>query len=56
MKNDANENHRNGAVPEDISDRERRVPVGEITRRHTFRALWHRNYRLFFLWRRNPRK
>src|SRR6516162_7678664 len=35
-------------VPEDISGRQRRVPVGGITWRHTFRALWHRNYRLFF--------
>jgi len=35
-------------VPEDISGRLRRLPVGEITWRHTFRALRHRNYRLFF--------
>jgi MFS family permease len=35
-------------VPEDISGRMRRVPVGGITWRHTFRALRHRNYRLFF--------
>jgi MFS family permease len=35
-------------VPEDISGRQRRVPVGGITWRHTFRALRHRNYRLFF--------
>src|SRR5207237_2192892 len=35
-------------VPEDISGRQRRVPVGGITWRHTFRALQHRNYRLFF--------
>src|SRR2546421_10787417 len=35
-------------VPEDISGRQRRVPVGGITLRHTFRALRHRNYRLFF--------
>jgi MFS family permease len=35
-------------VPEDISGRPRRIPVGEITWRHTFRALRHRNYRLFF--------
>src|SRR5205807_174563 len=26
----------------------RRVPVGSVTWRHTFRALRHRNYRLFF--------
>jgi len=35
-------------VPEDISGRLRRMPVGGITWRHTFRALRHRNYRLFF--------
>src|SRR6201984_2129028 len=35
-------------VPEDISGRPRRMPVGSITWRHTFRALRHRNYRLFF--------
>ena len=35
-------------VPEDISGRQQRVPVGGITWRHTFRALRHRNYRLFF--------
>ncbi len=35
-------------VPEDISGRQRRIPVGGITWRHTFRALRHRNYRLFF--------
>jgi MFS family permease len=35
-------------VPEDISGRPRRVPVGGVTWRHTFRALRHRNYRLFF--------
>src|SRR5258708_6596181 len=35
-------------VPEDISGRQRRMPVGGITWRHTFRALQHRNYRLFF--------
>src|SRR5213078_1317600 len=35
-------------VPEDISGRQRRVPVGSVTWRHTFRALRHRNYRLFF--------
>src|SRR5213083_691010 len=35
-------------VPEDISGRQQRVPVGEVTWRHTFRALRHRNYRLFF--------
>src|SRR6201993_847147 len=35
-------------VPEDISGRQQRVPVGGVTWRHTFRALRHRNYRLFF--------
>jgi len=35
-------------VPEDISGRPRRIPVGGVTWRHTFRALRHRNYRLFF--------
>jgi hypothetical protein len=34
-------------VPEDISGRQRRrIPVGGITWRHTFRALRHRNYRI----------
>ena len=35
-------------VPEEITGRQRRTPVGRITWRHTFRALRHRNYRLFF--------
>ena len=35
-------------MPEDVSGRPRRVPVGRVTWRHTFRALRHRNYRLFF--------
>src|SRR6266480_1340707 len=35
-------------VPEDISGWQGRMPVGGITWRHTFRALRHRNYRLFF--------
>src|SRR6266705_2359042 len=35
-------------VPEDISGRPRRMPVGAVTLRHTFRALRHRNYQLFF--------
>jgi MFS family permease len=35
-------------IPEDISGRPRRIPVGQITWRQTFRALRHRNYRLFF--------
>src|SRR3954466_8766647 len=35
-------------VPEDVSGRQQRLPVGGITWRHTFRALRHRNYRLFF--------
>ena len=35
-------------LPEDITGQQRRMPVGGITWRHTFRALRHRNYRLFF--------
>jgi MFS family permease len=35
-------------VPEELSGRQRRMPVGGITWGHTFRALRHRNYRLFF--------
>src|SRR6266487_5124371 len=35
-------------VPEDVSGWQRRMPVDGITWRHTFRALRHRNYRLFF--------
>ncbi len=35
-------------VPEDLSGRLRRMPVGGVSWRHTFRALRHRNYRLFF--------
>src|SRR3954465_2373108 len=35
-------------VPENVSGRQQRLPVGGITWRHTFRALRHRNYRLFF--------
>ncbi len=35
-------------VPEDISGRPRRLPVGEVSWRQTFRALRYRNYRLFF--------
>src|SRR5213080_3846615 len=35
-------------IPEDITGRARRVPVGEISWRTTFRALRHRNFRLFF--------
>src|SRR5215469_4221746 len=35
-------------VPEDLSGRARRMPVGGVSWRHTFRALRHRNYRLFF--------
>ena len=35
-------------VPEDVSGRPRRLPVGGVNWRHTFRALRHRNYRLFF--------
>lgn len=35
-------------IPEDISGRQRRLPVGHVSWRTTFRALRHRNYRLFF--------
>ncbi len=35
-------------IPEELSGRQRRTPVGKVTLRHTFRALRHRNYRLFF--------
>ena len=35
-------------VPEEITGRQRRTPVGKISFRQTFRALRHRNYRLFF--------
>src|SRR6201998_393927 len=35
-------------VPEDISGRPPRLPVGGVSWRHTFRALRYRNYRLFF--------
>src|ERR1041385_7621614 len=35
-------------VPEGIGGRQQRLPVGAVTWRHTFRALRHRNYRLFF--------
>jgi MFS family permease len=35
-------------VPEEITGRQRRTPVGKISLRDTFRALRHRNYRLFF--------
>src|SRR5205814_2242964 len=35
-------------IPEDISGRQRRTPVGGVSWRTTFRALRHRNYRLFF--------
>lgn len=35
-------------IPEDLTGRARRLPVGEISWRTTFRALRHRNYRLFF--------
>jgi MFS family permease len=35
-------------VPEDLSGRPRRMPVGGVSWRYTFRALRHRNYRLFF--------
>ncbi len=35
-------------VPEEMTGRSRRTPVGKISLRDTFRALRHRNYRLFF--------
>jgi MFS family permease len=35
-------------IPEDISGRPRLTPVGNVSWRTTFRALRHRNYRLFF--------
>ncbi len=35
-------------VPEEMTGRQRRTPVGKIGLRQTFRALRHRNYRLFF--------
>ncbi|MFN2476075.1 MAG: MFS transporter [Chthoniobacterales bacterium] len=35
-------------IPEELSGRQRRTPVGRISLRNTFRALRHRNYRLFF--------
>ena len=35
-------------VPEELTGRQRRIPVGKVTWRDTFRALRHRNYRLFF--------
>ncbi len=38
---------RTAAVSEDLTGQPRRVPVGSGLR-HTFRALRHRNYRLFF--------
>jgi len=37
-----------GRIPEDLTGRARLVPVGEVSWRTTFRALRHRNYRLFF--------
>jgi MFS family permease len=35
-------------VPEDLSGRFQRLPVGGVAWKQTFRALRHRNYRLFF--------
>ncbi|HMJ07141.1 MAG TPA: MFS transporter [Chthoniobacterales bacterium] len=35
-------------IPEGVTGRHRRIPVGKISFRQTFRALRHRNYRLFF--------
>lgn len=44
-----NENSSTPNVPVDGSGEPRRVVVGEISFRQTFRALRHRNYRLFFV-------
>ncbi len=35
-------------IPEELTGRSRRTPVGNLSWRDTFRALRHRNYRLFF--------
>src|SRR6187399_1977723 len=35
-------------IPEEMSGRQHRTPVGKVSLRDTFRALRHRNYRLFF--------
>jgi MFS family permease len=35
-------------VPGDLQGQPRRIPTTKITWRHTFRALRHRNYRLYF--------
>jgi MFS family permease len=35
-------------VPADLQGQQVRVPTAHVTLRHTFRALRHRNYRLFF--------
>src|SRR3954464_3299069 len=35
-------------IPEEMTGRQRRTPVGKVSLRDTFRALRHRNYRLFF--------
>jgi MFS family permease len=35
-------------VPEEITGRQHRTPVGKVSLRDTFRALRHRNYRIFF--------
>src|SRR4051812_6045411 len=34
-------------IPEEMTGRQRRTPVGKVSLRDTFRALRHRNYRLF---------
>ena len=47
MMSNAHETTETARVPEDISGRQH-VARGRITWRHTFRALRHRNYRLFF--------
>src|SRR5215212_7603316 len=35
-------------VPSDLQGQPRRVPTTKVSFRHTFRALRHRNFRLFF--------
>lgn len=44
----ASKNTETARIPEELSGRQHRTPVGKISFRQTFRALRHRNYRLFF--------
>ena len=37
------------SVPQEVTGQPRRVVVGSVTWRHTFAALKHRNFRLFFV-------